>query len=126
VQSGDPVEQTLLEFRRLDRGEDRIESIVRWNAIGEIQELGEPVFLRTTEMGNRHKVVRATDHRTHRDHDNVDQRIRHFSATRICQFRKRGQPGWGINRAAIDQAAGAIERYWILVKLDVDTIDYGE
>ena len=38
----------------------------------------------------------------------------------------RGKPGWGVNRAALDQAAGVIQRYWVLVKMDVSPVEYGE
>jgi hypothetical protein len=65
-----------------------MEPIVRWNAAGRVQELGQPLAFDAPELGNGHEVIRATDDRAHRDAYDIDQGILHFPTTRIGQIGK--------------------------------------
>ena len=86
MQGRDPTEQTFLELRRFDRREDRIETIMRGNAVGQIEESRQPLSLRSAELGDRDEIIRPTDHRAHRNHHDVDQGINHLATTRVSEF----------------------------------------
>ena len=88
VQGRDPTQQTLLELRRLDGGEDRIETIVRRNAGLQIQKPCQPLPLRSAELGNGDEIIGTTDHRADGDDHDIDQRIHHLTTPRIRKFRE--------------------------------------
>ena len=75
VQRGDPTEQTLLELRRIDGGEDRVETIVGRDALLQIQKSRKPLASRLAELRNGHEVVGPADDRTDGDCHDVDQGI---------------------------------------------------
>ena len=56
MQFGDPTQQALLEFGRLDHGENRIEAIVRRNASPQIQKPLQPSPLHASEFCDRHEI----------------------------------------------------------------------
>mgnify|MGYP003652648609 CR=1 FL=1 len=78
-----PRQQNRFKFFWLDCVQDRVETIVRWNAMSHIQKLGKPVLLRVGESCNCNKVIRSCDNSTNHHEQYVDQRINGFSWTRV-------------------------------------------
>ena len=57
--------------------------------MGQVEEFGEPVFLGSTDMRDHYKVVGAANRGSHRNLQDVDQRLLDLSATpRVAQLRK--------------------------------------
>ncbi len=83
VQFGKPCQQNRFKFFWLDCVEDRVETIVRWNAMSHVQKLGKPVLLRVGESSDRNKVIRSCHNSTDHHEQYVDQRINGFSWTRV-------------------------------------------
>ena len=86
MQRRDPTEQSFLELGRFDRGQNRVEPIVRRDAARQVEKPREPCAFRSAELGDGHKIIGSRDHGTDGNHDDVDQRIRHLSATWIREF----------------------------------------
>jgi len=74
-----------LKLRGLDRSKDRIEPVVRRNAVPEINDLAKPRAFRLRKLHDSHEVIRATDHGADRDHDEGHERIGDLSGSRIRQ-----------------------------------------
>src|SRR5271169_1965646 len=83
VQGRDPTQQTLLELRRLDRGEDRIETIMRRDTTLQVQKSCQPLPLGCPKSGDGDEIIRATNHRANCNDHHIDQRIYHLTTPRI-------------------------------------------
>ena len=59
VQGRDPTQQALLELRRLDGGEDRIETIMRRDTTLQVQKSCPPLPLGCPKSGNGDEIIRA-------------------------------------------------------------------
>ncbi len=88
VQGRDPTQQAPLEFGRLDRAEDGVETIVRRDAGAEIEELSQPLPLLASVLRNRYEVIGTGNHGANGDADDIDQRIHDLPPPRISQRRK--------------------------------------
>ena len=75
VQRGDPTEQARFKLGGLDRAQNRIEAIVRRDAVAEIEKLRQPLPFLAAELGDGDEIVGAADHCADGDRDNVDQRV---------------------------------------------------
>ena len=51
MQRSDPTEQTLFELGRFEGRENRVETIVQRNPIGQIEKPRQPLTLRSAELG---------------------------------------------------------------------------
>ena len=83
VQRCDPGEQATLELAGLDRLEDGIESVMRGDAAGEVEDLGQPGSLLAGPCGDGHEVVGPGDHGTQGHGHDVDERIENLAAARV-------------------------------------------
>lgn len=70
---GHPGQKAALKLGRVQRREHPTEGVVRRNAVGQRQERAQPRPLRRAECRDRHPAVRAADHATERDRDDVEQ-----------------------------------------------------
>ncbi len=86
MQRRDPTQETLLELRRFDRRQNRIEAVVRWNAASQIEKTREPRAFHLAKLGNGDKIVGPANDGAHGDDDNIDQRINHVASARIGKF----------------------------------------
>lgn len=83
VQFGKPRQQNRFKFFWLDCVQDRIESIVRGNAMSHIQKLGKPVLLRVGESCDCNEDICSCDHSTDHHEQYVDQWMNGFTWTRV-------------------------------------------
>ena len=88
LQRSDPTEQTLLKFSRLQRAQNRIETIMRRNAAAHVEKLRQPLLLILGPIGDRHEIIGPTQHRTERHRHHVDQRVGDLPSPRIGQIGK--------------------------------------
>ena len=75
VKGRDPTQQATLKLRGLDRSKDRIEPVMRRNAVPEINDLAKPRAFRLRKLHDSHEVICATDHSADRDHDEGHERM---------------------------------------------------
>src|SRR3954465_2740943 len=68
-----PAREAALERVRIDQHEDPPERIVRGNTVRQVQEGLQPILLAAPVKLDVLPAFRASDHRTHRDDENVDQ-----------------------------------------------------
>ncbi len=88
VQCGDPTQQARLELGGLDRAENRIEAIMRGDAVAEVEKLRKPLSFLAAVLGDRDEIIGAADHCANGNSDNVNQRIDDFASSRIGQSDK--------------------------------------
>ena len=79
----DPTQKARLEFRRFDRRQDRVEAIVRRDAVAQIEEPRESLAFLLPELRDGDKIIGSTNHRAHGDHHDINQRISHLANTRV-------------------------------------------
>src|SRR5580693_2891844 len=75
VQRGDPTDQALLELGGLQCREHGVETVMRWNAIAEVEEFAQPVPLLNSPLGDRHEIIGSGDDGADGDGDDADQGI---------------------------------------------------
>jgi hypothetical protein len=85
VQRGDPTQQTPLELRRHERGQHRVEPVVRRDAVRQVEKLLQPLPFLPAPLGDGDEIIGPRHNRTDRNGDDVDQRIRDLPPSRIGQ-----------------------------------------
>jgi len=68
-----PGLETSRKLRRLDQPKDSIERVVRRDAVGQRQPGFEPILLATSPESDVGEPLRAAEHGTDGDHENVEQ-----------------------------------------------------
>ncbi len=68
-----PGDEARFELVRIDRGEDPVERVMRWNAAGQGEKRLQPRPLLTAELGNIVPTFGAAQHGGDRDQQNLVQ-----------------------------------------------------
>src|SRR6056297_2215318 len=115
VQFSEPSQQNWFELFRLNRVENGIETIMRRNALGHVQELGKPLLLCVCKPCDCNKIIRSRDDSADHHEQHIDQRINRFAATRIGDVSKlinkrsrtvhRNMPWRNVSPSRCDSAA---------------------
>ena len=88
VQVRNPTEQTRLELGWLDRPQNRIEPIMRWDAASQIEKLRQPFPLLAAVCGDGNEIVSTADDRAYGNCDHVDERVEDLAPSRVGQLGK--------------------------------------
>ena len=67
------------------RLEDGVEAVVRGDAVGEVEEPGQPVPLLAAPVGDGDEVIGPGDDGTQGDGDDVDERVGDLAAAGVGQ-----------------------------------------
>jgi len=86
-----PGEKTLREFVWIKPGEHPAKRIVRWNAMGQCQELLEPLNLGVTILFHVFPALGPADDSTQSNDENIEQRVTRISTPGITHLRKMVQ-----------------------------------
>src|SRR6056297_2721761 len=115
VQFSEPSQQNWFELVRLHRVENGIETIMRRNALGHVQELGKLLLLCVCKPCDCNKIIRSRDDSADHHEQHIDQRINRFAETRIGDVSKlsnkrsrtfhRNMPWRNVSPSRCDSAA---------------------
>ena len=68
-----PLDKTCFKLLGIDVGKHASKGIMRRNTVGQLQQLGQPVFFRFPKFLDAYPSVRSTDHPAHRNDADIPQ-----------------------------------------------------
>src|SRR5262245_28134238 len=75
AEGGGPGDKAAGQFVRVQSRQDSSKGVMTGNTMWQLQEVGEPRLLRLAVLLNVFPPLRSTDHRTHRNDEDIHQQM---------------------------------------------------